>query len=79
MVTRGLTHKDIRNALKSRKRGFSARSIRRFCSINGIHKPDSAQVDAIVKDAVAEAGLTALSVNGKFYYPVSCTFVTSYS
>ncbi len=54
MVTSGMT---ISNTLKTRFpgiRGFSARSVRRFCSENGIHKPDSAQVDAVVECAVTE-------------------------
>ncbi|XP_064383624.1 uncharacterized protein LOC135351363 isoform X2 [Halichondria panicea] len=59
MVTSGMTHEDISNTLKTRFpgiRGFSARSVRRFCSENGIHKPDSAQVDAVVECAVTEVG-----------------------
>ena len=61
LVLAGMTHEKISAVLKnqfpSQHRGLSERSVRRFCAVNGIHKPRGQELDAIVTESVAEVHL----------------------
>ena len=63
LVYEGKSHEEISEILKatylSIVRGLSVRSVRRFCSKNGIHCCEDSRLDEIIKECVSEvsAGL----------------------
>ena len=57
MVLKGMTHKQISEELRSRfpsARGFSERSIRRYCAEHNIHKLKGPDLDVAVRQATEE-------------------------
>ena len=57
MVYKGMTHKQISAELQIRfpgTRGFSERTVRRFCERHGIHKPRGLKLDQLVEEATQE-------------------------
>ena len=60
LVYEGKSHEEILKATyPSIVRGLSVRSVRRFCSKNGIHCCEDSRLDEIIKECVSEvsAGL----------------------
>jgi hypothetical protein len=61
LIDQGKTYQEISDILKtahsSVHRGLSARSVRRFCSSQGISKRTDAELDAIITDSVAQVYL----------------------
>ena len=63
LVYEGKSHEEISEILKatypSIVRGLSVRSVRRFCSMNSIHRCKDSRLDEIVEECVSEvsAGL----------------------
>lgn len=54
---KGMTYKEISQELQDASphtKGFSERSVRRFCKENGIEKMNDIEVDGIVEEAVKE-------------------------
>lgn len=63
MVKQGFTHRNISEIYQSRfpgKKGFSQRSVRRFCHTHGIIKPKDDVLDMIVRESVKKVGINAL-------------------
>ena len=57
MVQRGLTPQKIGQFYQRRysiSRGFSERSVRRFCHAHGVHKPKGDEHDEVVEESVKE-------------------------
>ena len=57
MVYKGMTHKQISAELQIRfpgTRGFSERTVRRFCERHGIHEPRGLKLDQLVEEATQE-------------------------
>lgn len=57
MIMQGMTHRDISDWYKNRfpaRKGYSERSVRRFCKLHDIHKPSGTCLDNIVKASVQE-------------------------
>ena len=57
MILQGKSHKDISNEYKRlfpAKKGFSERSVRRYCQKHGLHKPKGQDLDSIVEKSVTE-------------------------
>ena len=57
MILQGMTHREISDLYKNRypdRRGYSERSVRRFCKLHDLHKPTGAYLDNIVKASVQE-------------------------
>ena len=63
LVYEGKSHEEISEILKATfpiiVRGLSVRSVRRFCSMNDIHRCKDSRLDEIVEECVSEvsAGL----------------------
>ena len=69
-----MTHAQIAEHMKALHpgvRGFSLRSMERFCSLNGIHKssrPSDEELDDAVIDAVAQVTLVKFGLLNFIYY-----------
>lgn len=80
VVTQGKTHSEVSLLLKEAfpdKRGLSSRSVRRFCSENGIHlqnRMSNDELEQCTKDVVARVCIlliTPVLVVGYFLLPLS--------
>ena len=57
MILQGKSHKEISNEYKRlfpAKKGFSERSVRRYCQKHSLHKPKGTDLDSIVEKSVTE-------------------------